>query len=524
MANIKVKIEYPIKDGTSFTFHAPCDCSQVDGLTVTHPHGKQDFAFKDAHGNNLTGIQNLFVAGSLIQVILDVTNGAAFLQNADTNGYLEEQISVERERINELVAMESSQGKTVSFPIEDECVKGTIWSNGACAYIDVYVGIDETVIPFDDFVSGYSVGIAIPEMFVPIGRKTVDLEPTGNPCTGPYHVELHDGLYGGIWVITITRNPEPDTGNLSSSRYVATYAVEDISVSISELNDIRVGHNGTVYDTAGEAVRGQIGDLDGRLISLGENCANLSYTVDNLETAVDDVVLMTDDFNADLSDLNNRVVALEKGGTGGGDGNVAVAYAGVSITDDGNGNVTVEAGEDIPAVLFTEQELTDEQKAQARKNIGADGVTTPSLLVTLTPNEDGITFVSDKTSSECMTAYERGTPVYIVDADETFNGVIVQCFLDSGEPVCVFMCSDMNATKQGSVVLCQKDAWIGTDEGAWTELIGKAKYDADRLATSLAIERAQMAADNNARMIGDIEAALDSIIAIQESLIGGDGV
>lgn len=89
MANITVSVEYPIKDGTGFTIHAPCDCSQVDGVTVKHPGGTQSFAFKDAHGNDLTGLGDLFAEGSLVKIILDTTNSAALIQNADTNAYLE---------------------------------------------------------------------------------------------------------------------------------------------------------------------------------------------------------------------------------------------------------------------------------------------------------------------------------------------------------------------------------------------------------------------------------------------------
>lgn len=92
MANIKVKIGYPIKTGVGFTFHAPCDCSEAEGLTVEHPGGVSKFMFRDAHGNVLTDTHNLFAAGSLVKAVLDLSAGAAFLQNADTNAYLEQRL------------------------------------------------------------------------------------------------------------------------------------------------------------------------------------------------------------------------------------------------------------------------------------------------------------------------------------------------------------------------------------------------------------------------------------------------
>lgn len=92
MANIKVKIGYPIKTGVGFTFHAPCDCTEITGLTVVHPGGTDKFTFVDAHGNILSDINHLFAAGSLVKVVLDCTKYSAAIQNADTNAYLEQRL------------------------------------------------------------------------------------------------------------------------------------------------------------------------------------------------------------------------------------------------------------------------------------------------------------------------------------------------------------------------------------------------------------------------------------------------
>ena len=89
MAKIRVDLSYTIVDGSDVVFTAPCNCSAVDGLKVCYPDGEKEFIFKDAHGNALTGIGNLFAKGALVKVILDVTNGHAFIQNADTNAYIE---------------------------------------------------------------------------------------------------------------------------------------------------------------------------------------------------------------------------------------------------------------------------------------------------------------------------------------------------------------------------------------------------------------------------------------------------
>lgn len=101
MANISISVDYPIEDGMNLTFTTPCNCSAVTGLKVSYPvitettstTTSKTFAFKDAHNNNLSSTNNLFVQGAIIKVILDVTNGNAYLQNSDTNAYLEGKFS-----------------------------------------------------------------------------------------------------------------------------------------------------------------------------------------------------------------------------------------------------------------------------------------------------------------------------------------------------------------------------------------------------------------------------------------------
>lgn len=97
MANIKITIDGPLMDGHRVTFKAPCDCTTVEQLDVRYVEDKTQvsklFTMKDAHGNDLTGIGNLFSEGAYVHVILNTTNGFAYIQNADTNGYLENRMS-----------------------------------------------------------------------------------------------------------------------------------------------------------------------------------------------------------------------------------------------------------------------------------------------------------------------------------------------------------------------------------------------------------------------------------------------
>ena len=94
MATINVTLTEPLRDGMEVKFQAPCDCTAVTGLTLTYPTNdgttaSRSMVFMDAHGNRLTGVGNLFVEGSYIKVLADTTNNVAYIQNADTNSYLE---------------------------------------------------------------------------------------------------------------------------------------------------------------------------------------------------------------------------------------------------------------------------------------------------------------------------------------------------------------------------------------------------------------------------------------------------
>lgn len=91
--NIRVDLQRAIFDGMEVVFRSPVDCSQVTGLIVYYNDGgntvSKEFAFADAHGNNVGDIDHLFAENVVVKVILDVTTGMAFVQNADTNAYLE---------------------------------------------------------------------------------------------------------------------------------------------------------------------------------------------------------------------------------------------------------------------------------------------------------------------------------------------------------------------------------------------------------------------------------------------------
>ena len=95
MSNIRIDLDTTIYNGQNITFKSPCDCSAITGLIIYYPDVtlggvvSQVFKFTDAHGHDVGTVDELFAEDVLVKVILDTTTSKAFVQNADTNAYLE---------------------------------------------------------------------------------------------------------------------------------------------------------------------------------------------------------------------------------------------------------------------------------------------------------------------------------------------------------------------------------------------------------------------------------------------------
>ena len=87
--NVRVDLSTPIYDGMEVVFKAPCDASQVTGLNLYYQQEMQNFSFADANANDVGDLDALFAEGAVVKVILDTYTNMAFIQNGDTNAYLE---------------------------------------------------------------------------------------------------------------------------------------------------------------------------------------------------------------------------------------------------------------------------------------------------------------------------------------------------------------------------------------------------------------------------------------------------
>lgn len=97
MAKIRVDLNHAPRDGETVAFKAPCDASSITGLVVYYADGdvakSKDFTLTDAHGGNIGVLNNIFAKNAIVKVILDTDKNNAFIQNADTNTYLENRFS-----------------------------------------------------------------------------------------------------------------------------------------------------------------------------------------------------------------------------------------------------------------------------------------------------------------------------------------------------------------------------------------------------------------------------------------------
>lgn len=92
--NVRIDLSHAPLDGETISFKAPCNASEVSGLIIYYPNEKnqtvsKEFTLNDANGNDIGLLDNIFAEGSIVKVIVDTDANNAFMQNSDTNAYLE---------------------------------------------------------------------------------------------------------------------------------------------------------------------------------------------------------------------------------------------------------------------------------------------------------------------------------------------------------------------------------------------------------------------------------------------------
>lgn len=180
MANIRIDLDIPVMNGQSVTFKSPADCSAVTGLIAYYPENgstkSQVFMFADAHGNNL-GKKDLFASDVLVKVLLDTELQRAYVQNADTNAYLEGKFGVlenfQRVKVDTVkwTASTSHQGYMENVVAAACVLKNPIWS---------ITGASENALPTENEIDACN---SVPYMIASAENLTFLTKETTAPAT-----------------------------------------------------------------------------------------------------------------------------------------------------------------------------------------------------------------------------------------------------------------------------------------------------------------------------------------------------
>lgn len=142
--SIRIDLDSIPYNGMDVVFRTPCDCSEITDIIIYHPKldgtiGNQKFVLKDAHNNNIGNLSELFASDVLIKILLDITNGYAYIQNADTNQYLENKFGNHSHTISQLPTISVAKGGTgatnkktakQNLGIYYSATKPTNWADG----------------------------------------------------------------------------------------------------------------------------------------------------------------------------------------------------------------------------------------------------------------------------------------------------------------------------------------------------------------------------------------------------------
>jgi hypothetical protein len=282
MAIINAAVDKTIADGYKLKFRTPCDSTIIEGLEVKYPAKDgigtliKKFVFKDAHGTELSGVGNLFVGGVLIEVLLDVTHSVAYIQNADTNSYVES-VKSEVQRLEE----KQKEFLGVAGKAVEECERVTAETVGA---IEATNNATNTlVLTHDEFVSGGYVEAL---------------------------KELHDGKKFSFWVGTTDEyNAIPEKVN--NCFYILTddASRNEILVQIDELQSELALANGSISDliTELETTKGDVTTLQGELETTNGNVADLQNDKVEIQSRVYTLESEMETANTDIAGVQTRL-------------------------------------------------------------------------------------------------------------------------------------------------------------------------------------------------------------------------
>jgi hypothetical protein len=115
MSKIKVNLPcYPV-NGKQVSFISPCSSINTECLIVNDV----EYSVVDADGVSVAGLKNVWNAGAMVSAILNVDTRTAFIQNANTNTYIEGQFQAQTQKLK----LNNSATREDTIPFYDESAK-----------------------------------------------------------------------------------------------------------------------------------------------------------------------------------------------------------------------------------------------------------------------------------------------------------------------------------------------------------------------------------------------------------------